>query len=99
MKRTLKAFVRANRFIRDNREESIQILTAWGRTDRNSATAAYDAAVKVFNADGSIPESGLRLVLEQARSEANIGREFTVSEVADLAPLREAQRELGIKGK
>src|SRR5512147_283912 len=70
VKRTLKALVRANRFIRDNRDESIQILTAWGRTDRNSAAAAYDAAVKVFNADGAIPESGLRLVLEQARSEA-----------------------------
>jgi NitT/TauT family transport system substrate-binding protein len=99
VRRTLKAFIRANRFIRDNREESIQILTAWGRTDRDSATSAYDAAVKVFNADGTIPESGLRLVLEQARSEANIGREIAVSEVADLTLLREAQRELGTKGK
>jgi NitT/TauT family transport system substrate-binding protein len=99
VRRTLKAFIRANRFIRDNREESIQILTAWGRTDRNSAAAAYDAAVKVFNADGTIPESGLRLVLEQARSEANIGREIAVSEVADLTLLREAQKELGTKGK
>lgn len=99
VKRTLKAFVRANRFIRDNRDESIQILSAWGRTDRNSAAAAYDAAVKVFNADGSIPESGLKLVLEQARSEANISREIAVNEVADLALLREAQKELGIKGR
>ena len=40
-----------------------------------------------------------RLVLEQARSEANIGREIAVSEVADLTLLREAQRELGTKGK
>jgi len=99
VKRTLRAFIRANRFIRDNREESIQILTAWGRTDRNSATAAYDAAVKVFNTDGTIPESGLRLVLDQARSEANLTREVAVGEVADLLLLREAQKELGIKGK
>jgi NitT/TauT family transport system substrate-binding protein len=99
VKRTLRAFIRANRFIRDNREESIQILTAWGRTDRNSATAAYDAAVKVFNTDGTIPESGLRLVLDQARSEANLTREIAVGEVADLLLLREAQKELGIKGK
>ena len=99
VKRTLRAFIRANRFIRDNREESIQILTAWGRTDRNSATAAYDSAVKVFNTDGTIPESGLRLVLDQARSEANLTREVAVGEVADLLLLREAQKELGIKGK
>jgi NitT/TauT family transport system substrate-binding protein len=99
VKRTLKAFVRANRFIRDNRDESIQILSVWGRTDRNSAAAAYDAAVKVFNADGSIPESGLRLVLDQARAEANVIRDIALSEVADLNILREAQRELGIKGR
>lgn len=99
VKRTLKAFVRANRFIRENRDESIQILAAWGRTDRNSATAAYDSAVKVFNTDGMIPESGLKLVLEQARAEANISREVAISEVADLTLLREVQRELGIKGR
>jgi NitT/TauT family transport system substrate-binding protein len=99
VRRTLKAFVRANRFIRDNRDESIQILTTWGRTDRSSAAAAYDAAVKVFNADGSIPENGLRLVLDQARAEANISREIGLTEVAELSLLREAQRELGIKGR
>ena len=99
VKRTIKAFVRANRFIRDNREESIQILTQWGRTDRNSAVLAYDAAVKVFNADGAIPENGLRLVIDQAKTESNITREISFSEVSALSLLREAQKELGLKGR
>ena len=99
VKRTIKALVRANRFIRDNREESIQILMQWGRTDRNSATLAYDASAKVFNADGSIPESGLRLVIDQAKNESNITREILSSEVAALSLLREAQKELGVKGR
>lgn len=99
IKKTIKALVRANRFIRDNRDESIQILMQWGRTDRNSATASYDGSVKVFNADGSIPESGLRLVIEQARNEANLAREVLPGEVAELSLLRAAQKELGIKGR
>lgn len=99
VKRTIKALVRANRFIRENRDESIQILTVWGRTDRNAAAAAYDASAKVFNADGSIPESGLRLVIEQARNEANLAREVSPNEVAELSLLKEAQKELGIKGR
>jgi NitT/TauT family transport system substrate-binding protein len=99
VRRTIKALVRANRFIRDNRDESIQILMQWGRTDRAAAEAAYDGASKVFNADGAIPESGLRLIIDQARAEANITREVSSAEVADLNPLRQAQKELGIKGR
>jgi NitT/TauT family transport system substrate-binding protein len=99
VKRTIKALVRANRFIRDNRDESIQILAQWGRSERSAAAAAYDSSVKVFNFDGAIPESGLRLVLEQAKLEAHLSRDIVPSEVAELALLREAQRELGGKAR
>lgn len=99
VKRTIKALVRANRFIRDNREESIQILAQWGRSERSAAAAAYDSSVKVFNLDGAIPDSGLRLVLDQAKAEANLSRDIAVTEVAELSLLREAQKELGIKGR
>jgi len=99
VKRTIKALVRANRFIRDNRDESIQILAQWGRSERGAAAAAYDSSVKVFNVDGAIPESGLRLVLDQAKAEANLNRDIAVAEVAELSLLREAQKELGIKGR
>ena len=99
VKRTIKALVRANRFIRDNRDESIQILAQWGRSERSAAAAAYDSSVKVFNVDGAIPESGLRLVLDQAKAEANLSREIAVAEVAELSLLREVQKELGIKGR
>ena len=53
----------------------------------------------MFNRDGAIPESGLRLVLDQAKSEANLSREIAVAEVAELSLLRDAQKELGIKGR
>jgi len=99
VKRTIKALVRANRFIRDNRDESIQILAQWGRSERSAAAAAYDSSVKVFNLDGAIPEGGLRLVLDQAKVEANLSRDIAVAEVAELSLLREVQRELGIKGR
>jgi NitT/TauT family transport system substrate-binding protein len=99
VKRTIKALVRANRFIRDNRDESIQILTQWGRSERSAATAAYDSSVRVFNPDGSIPENGLRLVIDQAKAEANINREVNFTEVAELSMLRDAQRELSIRGR
>lgn len=99
IKRVLKALIRANRYITANRDGTIQILAEWGRTDRESATASYDGTVKVFNADGSIPESGLKLVIDQAKQALKVDQPVAPDQVADLAPLREAQKELGIKGR
>ena len=99
VKRTIKALVRANRFIRDNRDESIQILAQWGRSDRNAAAAAYDSSVKVFNVDGAIPESGLRLVLDQAKLRPILAARSRSRRSRSCLLLREAQKELGIKGR
>ena len=52
-KRTLKALIRANRFMRENRGETIELLMEWGRVDRESATAAYDGSVEVFNPEAA----------------------------------------------
>ena len=99
VKRTIKALIKANRFIRQNREGTIQTLVDWGRTTPALAAAAYDSAFKVYNLDGSIPEEGLLAVIDQAVKETKLTRQVAVSEVADTALLREAQKELGIKAR
>ncbi|HEY1269416.1 MAG TPA: hypothetical protein VGH16_19310 [Candidatus Binatia bacterium] len=42
---------------------------------------------------------GLRAVIDQARQEAKIQREVPLGEVSDIALLREAQKELGVKAR
>ncbi|HEX9442824.1 MAG TPA: ABC transporter substrate-binding protein [Candidatus Binatia bacterium] len=99
VKRTIKALIRANRYLRQNRDGAVQVLADWGRTEPGLAAAAYDSSYKVYNLDGSIPEDGLRAVIEQARQEGKIAREVALGDVSDIALLREAQRELGVKGR
>jgi NitT/TauT family transport system substrate-binding protein len=99
IRRAIKATIRANRFIRDNREEAVRALVAWGKVERDFAYASYDALRNLFNADGSVPEDGLKLVIDQARRNAKITRDVPPAEVADLTFLRQAQAELGIKGR
>ena len=53
--------------------------------------------VNVFSADGGIPEEGMRVALDGLRKSMNIARQAPLSEVADIAPPLEAQRELGLK--
>jgi NitT/TauT family transport system substrate-binding protein len=99
IRRAIKATIRANRFIRDNRDEAARTLVDWGKVERDFAYASYDALRNLFNADGAVPEDGLKLVIDQARRGAKITREVAPGEVAEFSFLREAQAELGIKAR
>ncbi|HEY2988029.1 MAG TPA: ABC transporter substrate-binding protein [Candidatus Binatia bacterium] len=96
-KKMVKAMVRANRFIREDKDGAVRILMQWGKVEREHAAASYDATVKVFSPNGNIPQEGLKFVIDQAKAELKLTKDVPVNEVIDLAPLREAQRELGIK--
>jgi len=97
VKKVVKALVRANRFIREDKEGAVRVLMEWGKVEREHAVASYDSAWKVFSPDGNIPQEGLRMVVEQAKAELKLTREIPVNEIVDLAPLRAAQKELGIR--
>jgi NitT/TauT family transport system substrate-binding protein len=99
IKRVIKVGIKATRYLRQNREGAIQSMTEWTKTDKELTTATYESVVKLFNDDGSVPEKGLLLVIDELKKLSKVEREISLSEVADLSILREAQKELGIKGK
>jgi hypothetical protein len=61
------------------------------------ATATYESVLKAFSDDGSVPEDGLRLLIEEAKRTAKVSRDVSPADVADFSALGEAQKELGIK--
>jgi NitT/TauT family transport system substrate-binding protein len=97
IRRVIKATIRANRFLRENREEAVRTLMDWGKVERDYAYASYDALRNLFNGDGGVPEDGLKLVIDQARHNSKVTKEVTPAEVVDLRFLHEAQVELGTK--
>jgi len=97
VKRLIKAGLKANRYIRQNRDGAIQSWLEWMKVDKEMATATYDSVGKAFNEDGTLPEAGLRLLIDEAKKAAKITREVAASEVTELSILREAQKELAIK--
>jgi NitT/TauT family transport system substrate-binding protein len=99
IKRVIRAGIKSNRYARSNREGTIQFLMEWMKIDRELATASYEASAPAFSEDGTLPEDGLRVVIEEAKKAAKVDRQVSVSDVADLSILREVQRELGIKVK
>ena len=99
IRRVIRAGIKANRYIRTNRDGTIEVLMSTYRLDKEAATALYSSLVKGFNDDGSLPEDGLRRLIEDIKSVTKVDREIALSEVSDLSILREAQRDLGIKVK
>jgi len=97
VKRMAKALLRANRYVRSNRDGTMQTMMDWIKVDRESAAATYDSTWKIFSEDGGISESGLKLVIDQGREAMKIERAVANSEVADFSIIREVQKELGIK--
>ena len=99
VKRVIKAGIKATRYIRQNREGTIQFMTEWSKIDKEMATATYENISKLFNDDGSVPEKGLLLVIDELKKLGKVEREISLSEVADLSILKDAQKELGITAK
>lgn len=98
-KKVIRALIKGSRYMRENRDDTVNILADWAKIDRQSALDYYDATWRSSSPDGSIPEKGLRLVIEDAKSALKINRDVPFSEVADDSLVKEVQRDMKIKGR
>ena len=96
IKRVIKAGIKASRYIRQNREGTLPVMTEFLKIDKEIAAVTYDSVWKAFTENGSLPENGLRVAIDEARRVGKVERDVSFGEVADLSILREAQKELGI---
>ena len=96
IKRVIKAGIKANRYIHQNREGTMQMMMSWLKIDKEIAATTYQSVAKAFNDDGGLTEKGLRVAIDEAKRIGKVDREVSLSEVADLSILRQAQKELGI---
>jgi ABC-type nitrate/sulfonate/bicarbonate transport system substrate-binding protein len=94
IKRVIKAGIKANRYIRQNRDGSLPIMAQWLKIDKEMAAATYDSTINTFSEDLDLPEGGLRLLIDDAKRVGNVSREVPLTDIADIAILRAAQKEL-----
>ena len=99
VKKWLRAHVRALLFIRHNPDEAAQVAAKELKLGYDVAREAIRQAHLFMSADdpGGFTEKGIRLHIQYSAERVSVDPDkVKIADVADVAPLREVQREMGI---
>ena len=97
VKRMLKGTIEALQFIQTNKKESIEILAAYAKTNRDMATSMFESYFPAYSRDGTMTDEALQAAVDEALTRAKVDKKVPISQVANRTLLLEAQRELGLK--
>ena len=95
VKRVLRALLRANRFILDDKKGAIDILQRWGRTSLAVAEQGYLSSSANFSRNLLAPRDALEKVIHSTKLNIDLKREVSLDEVFDFSIVREILREMG----
>ena len=95
VKRVLRALLKANRFVLDDRKGSIDILQKWGRTSLATAEQAYAATATNYSRNLLVPREALEKVIDSTKLNIDLKRDVSLGEVFDFSIVREILKEMG----
>jgi NitT/TauT family transport system substrate-binding protein len=97
VKKVIRAFLRAVRFIREEREQTILLTVEWTGISKSMAEKSYDLVSRSFSATGEPTAKAMSVVLEQAKKEMQLNVDIPAARVADFSLLKAVHKELGIR--
>jgi ABC-type nitrate/sulfonate/bicarbonate transport system substrate-binding protein len=89
VRRALRAMLKANRFIEDNRQETIQVLLQWVKQTPEIAARSYDVELKSILRDGIMSDAEMEKFLDRLSD-----KKRPLDEVRDFSFARQAWKEL-----
>lgn len=94
IKRMMRALLKAQTFIQDNKEETMRILSSWINLDRSAGAVAYDSYIRGSTSNGWFSDQVVKFEIDRAREISKIKDEVPTSKVVDLRLLSEVLQEL-----
>jgi NitT/TauT family transport system substrate-binding protein len=92
VRRTLRALMKANRFIADNRDQTIGVLLQWIPQSQEIAARSYDLELKATTRDGQMSDVELESLIDRLGD-----KKKPLAEVRDFSHVRQALTELAAK--
>jgi NitT/TauT family transport system substrate-binding protein len=96
IKRVLRATLRAMNYIRENRADTIHMITREFGMDQEIAALAYDKLVDLLSADGKNRVDGYQLLIDFARVAQKVDRPISAAQLIDETLLNELLSEGGL---
>lgn len=96
VKRMVRASLRALGFIRQNPQETAQMIGRVFQMAPEIAQMTYDQLLVIMSPDGMFNLAGLQFFIDLARERQKVAKETSASQIVELAPLQEARRAMGL---
>lgn len=89
VKKVIRASLRGTRFMKQNRGETLRLLSEYLKITPAQAAKTYDTSIGAFTDDGFVPDRGVKLDLQLVKERLKITKEIPISQVVDWSLLRE----------
>jgi NitT/TauT family transport system substrate-binding protein len=89
VRRTMKALLRAHRYILENKQESIQVLLKWLPQPTDVAEHSYETEMKTLSRDGQMTDAALNALIDRLGD-----KKRPLDAVRDFSFARQAMKEL-----
>ena len=90
VRRGVRAILRANRFIDENRAETIKVLLQWVKQTPEIAARSYDVELKSILRDGTMTDAEMESFIDRLGNE----KKRSIDEVRDFSFVRQVWKEL-----
>jgi ABC-type nitrate/sulfonate/bicarbonate transport system substrate-binding protein len=90
VRRGVRAILRANRFIDENRAETIKVLLQWVKQTPEIAGRSYDVELKSILRDGTMTDGEMESFIDRLGNE----KKRSIDEVREFSFVRQAWKEL-----
>jgi len=89
VKRVVRASVRGSRFMKQNRAETIQMLSDYLKITPAQSARAYDASINSFTDDGMISDKGVLLDVQLTKERLKLTKDIPLSQLVDWSLVKE----------
>jgi NitT/TauT family transport system substrate-binding protein len=91
VKKVVRASLRGTRFMKQNRAETIQMLSDYLRITPSQAGKAYDVSMNSFTDDGIISDKGVNLDVQLTKERLKMTKEIPLSQLVDWSLVKEVK--------
>jgi NitT/TauT family transport system substrate-binding protein len=91
VKKVIRATIRGTRFMKQNRAETIQMVSDYLRISPSQSAKAYDTSINSFTDDGIISDKGVNLDVQLTKERLKMTKEIPLSQLVDWSLVKEVK--------